>query len=159
MVAADRLARPSQQTPLIHTAWRPMVTPSMVLAVEAHEEPCAPIAHNELAAPSRRFEEIAVRLQVGNLDQKVEAGSHEIDQNQAQIIELLPVRGAAPRRQLTARGPGPGPVFEADVGAQVLLPTRWHHAERQPPLADVRRSSAFLYARSGCGLRRQSPRV
>jgi hypothetical protein len=30
-----------------------------------------------------------VRLQVGNLDQKVEALSNKIDQNQAQIIELL----------------------------------------------------------------------
>ncbi|MEV7192264.1 hypothetical protein AB0N81_10710 [Streptomyces sp. NPDC093510] len=31
----------------------------------------------------------AVRLQVGNLHQKVEALSNKIDQNQAQIIELL----------------------------------------------------------------------
>ncbi|MGA4846631.1 hypothetical protein ACOBQB_10310 [Streptomyces sp. G5(2025)] len=64
-----------------------------------------PIAHSELAALTRRFEEVAekhdrefgiiksdltaVRLQVGNLDQKVEALSSKIDQNQAQIIELL----------------------------------------------------------------------
>lgn len=57
-----------------------------------------PIAHSELAALTRRFEEVAekhdrefgiiksdltaVRLQIGNLDQK-------IDRNQAQIIELL----------------------------------------------------------------------
>ncbi|WP_223779365.1 hypothetical protein [Streptomyces sp. 135] len=32
---------------------------------------------------------VPVRLQVGNLDQKVEALSNKIDQNQAQIIELL----------------------------------------------------------------------
>ncbi|MGW0538152.1 hypothetical protein [Streptomyces sp. NPDC003032] len=64
-----------------------------------------PIAHSELAALTRRFEEVAekhdrefgiiksdltaVRLQVGNLDQKVEALSNKIDQNQAQIVELL----------------------------------------------------------------------
>lgn len=64
-----------------------------------------PIAHSELAALTRRFAEVAekhdrefgiiksdltaVRLQVGNLDQKVEALSNKIDQNQAQIIELL----------------------------------------------------------------------
>ncbi|MGV9883252.1 hypothetical protein [Streptomyces sp. NPDC003006] len=64
-----------------------------------------PIAHSELAALTRRFEEVAekhdrefgiiksdltaVRLQVGNLDQKVETLSNKIDQNQAQIVELL----------------------------------------------------------------------
>ncbi|MEW1699388.1 MULTISPECIES: hypothetical protein [unclassified Streptomyces] len=64
-----------------------------------------PIAHSELAALTRRFEEVtekhdrefgiiksdltAVRLQIGNLDQKVEALDKKIDQNQAQIIELL----------------------------------------------------------------------
>ncbi|MCX4546540.1 hypothetical protein [Streptomyces sp. NBC_01565] len=64
-----------------------------------------PIAHSELAALPRRFEEIAekhdrefgiiksdltaVRLQIGNLDQKVEALDKKIDRNQAQIIELL----------------------------------------------------------------------
>ncbi|PJM97787.1 hypothetical protein CG740_39220 [Streptomyces sp. CB01201] len=64
-----------------------------------------PIAHSELAALTRRFEEVAeqhgrefgiiksdltaVRLQVGNLDQKVEALDKKIDRNQAQIIELL----------------------------------------------------------------------
>ncbi|MFF3981171.1 hypothetical protein [Streptomyces sp. NPDC001828] len=31
----------------------------------------------------------AVRLQIGNLDQKVEALDKEIDRNQAQIIALL----------------------------------------------------------------------
>lgn len=64
-----------------------------------------PIAHSELAALTRRFEEVAekhdrefgiiksdltaVRLQIGNLDQKVEALEEKIDRNQAQIIELL----------------------------------------------------------------------
>ncbi|MFE4873858.1 hypothetical protein [Streptomyces sp. NPDC056682] len=64
-----------------------------------------PIAHSELAALTHRFEEVAeqhgrefgiiksdltaVRLQVGNLDQKVEALDKKIDRNQAQIIELL----------------------------------------------------------------------
>ncbi|MGW7008376.1 hypothetical protein ACWGCW_37720 [Streptomyces sp. NPDC054933] len=71
-----------------------------------------PIAHSELAALTRRFEEVAekndrefgiiksdltaVRLQVGNLDQKVdrlegrlEAIGQQMDRNQAQIIELL----------------------------------------------------------------------
>ncbi|MCX4554301.1 MULTISPECIES: hypothetical protein [unclassified Streptomyces] len=64
-----------------------------------------PIAHSELAALTRRFEEVeekhdrefgiiksdltAVRLQIGNLDQKVEALDKKIDRNQAQIIELL----------------------------------------------------------------------
>jgi predicted nucleic acid-binding Zn-ribbon protein len=71
-----------------------------------------PIAHGELAALTRRFEEVAekndrefgiiksdltaVRLQVGNLDQKVdrlqgrlEALGEQMDRNQAQIIELL----------------------------------------------------------------------
>ncbi|MFB6814375.1 hypothetical protein ACFCV8_07495 [Streptomyces sp. NPDC056347] len=64
-----------------------------------------PIAHSELAALTRRFEEVAdqhgrefgiiksdltaVRLQIGNLDQKVEALGKKIDRNQAQIIELL----------------------------------------------------------------------
>lgn len=78
-----------------------------------------PIAHSELAALTRRFEEVsaqdsrefgiiksdltAVRLQIGNLDQKVGnldekvselAGavhglSEKIDRNQAQIVELL----------------------------------------------------------------------
>lgn len=71
-----------------------------------------PIAHSELAALTRRFEEVAeksdrefgivksdltaVRLQVGNLDQKVdrlegrlEALSQKMDRNQAQVIELL----------------------------------------------------------------------
>ncbi|MEU2856010.1 hypothetical protein [Streptomyces syringium] len=71
-----------------------------------------PIAHSELAALTRRFEEVAekndrefgiiksdltaVRLQVGNLDQKVDRLAEEmrglsekVDRNQAQIIELL----------------------------------------------------------------------
>jgi predicted nucleic acid-binding Zn-ribbon protein len=71
-----------------------------------------PIAHSELAALTRRFEEVteksdrefgiiksdltAVRLQVGNLDQKVdrldgrlEALGQQISRNQAQIVELL----------------------------------------------------------------------
>ena len=78
-----------------------------------------PIAQSEIAALTRRFEEVsertdrefgivksdltAVRLQVGNLDQKVGnldekvgelAGavhglSEKIDRNQAQIVELL----------------------------------------------------------------------
>ncbi|MFD3488881.1 hypothetical protein [Streptomyces sp. NPDC058665] len=71
-----------------------------------------PVAHSELAALTRRFEQVqektdrefgivksdltAVRLQVGNLDQKVDqlAGAvqalgEKIDRNQAQIIELL----------------------------------------------------------------------
>ncbi|MFJ7201864.1 MULTISPECIES: hypothetical protein [unclassified Streptomyces] len=64
-----------------------------------------PIAQSELAALTRRFEEVtekhdrefgiiksdltAVRLQIGNLDQKVEALDKKIDRNQAQIIELL----------------------------------------------------------------------
>ncbi|MEV5943447.1 hypothetical protein [Streptomyces sp. NPDC051994] len=63
-----------------------------------------PIAHSEFAALTRRFEEFArqhdrefgiiksdltaVRLQVGNLDQKVEALDKKIDRNQAQIVEL-----------------------------------------------------------------------
>ncbi|MFD3488762.1 hypothetical protein [Streptomyces sp. NPDC058665] len=71
-----------------------------------------PVAHSELAALTRRFEQVqektdrefgivksdltAVRLQVGNLDQKVDqlAGAvqalgEKMDRNQAQIIELL----------------------------------------------------------------------
>jgi predicted nucleic acid-binding Zn-ribbon protein len=71
-----------------------------------------PIAHGELAALTRRFEEVAekndrefgiiksdltaVRLQIGNLDQKVdrlqgrlEALDQQMDRNQKQIIELL----------------------------------------------------------------------
>lgn len=64
-----------------------------------------PVAHSELAALTRRFELAqektdrefgiiksdltAVRLQIGNLDQKVEALDAKIDRNQAQIIELL----------------------------------------------------------------------
>ncbi|MEV6123077.1 hypothetical protein AB0M23_21595 [Streptomyces sp. NPDC052077] len=64
-----------------------------------------PIAHSEHAALTRHFEEVeerhdrefgiiksdltAVRLQIGNLDQKVEALDKKIDRNQAQIIELL----------------------------------------------------------------------
>lgn len=71
-----------------------------------------PIAQSEIAALTRRFEEVAertdrefgivksdltaLRLQVGNLDQKVGnlAGevrglAETIDRNQAQIIELL----------------------------------------------------------------------
>ncbi|MER8159970.1 MULTISPECIES: hypothetical protein [unclassified Streptomyces] len=71
-----------------------------------------PIAHAELAALTRRFEEVAektdrefgiiksdltaVRLQVGNLDQKVdrlegrlEELGQKMDRNQAQIVELL----------------------------------------------------------------------
>ncbi|WP_327388166.1 MULTISPECIES: hypothetical protein [unclassified Streptomyces] len=67
--------------------------------------PEGPIAHSELAALTRRFEEVAekydrefgiiksdltaVRLQIGNLGQKVEALDKKIDRNQAQIIELL----------------------------------------------------------------------
>lgn len=63
------------------------------------------IAHSELAALTRRFEEVAekhdrefgiiksdltaVRLQIGDLDQKVEALDKKIDRNQAQIIGLL----------------------------------------------------------------------
>ncbi|WP_043242286.1 hypothetical protein [Streptomyces violaceusniger] len=71
-----------------------------------------PIAHSELAALTRRFEQVdqkndrefgivksdltAVRLQVGNLDQKVgrlesrlEELGQKMDRNQAQIVELL----------------------------------------------------------------------
>ncbi|GAA2356800.1 hypothetical protein [Streptomyces violaceusniger] len=71
-----------------------------------------PIAHSELAALTRRFEEVdqkndrefgiiksdltAVRLQVGNLDQKVDRLEGRIEElgqkmgrNQAQIVELL----------------------------------------------------------------------
>lgn len=71
-----------------------------------------PVAHSELAPLTRRFEQVqektdrefgivksdltAVRLQVGNLDQKVDqlAGAvqalgEKMDRNQAQIIELL----------------------------------------------------------------------
>ncbi|MGW7620751.1 hypothetical protein ACWGLG_33940 [Streptomyces antimycoticus] len=71
-----------------------------------------PIAHSELAALTRRFEEVAektdrefgiiksdltaVRLQVGNLDQKVdrlegriEELGQKMDRNQAQLVELL----------------------------------------------------------------------
>jgi peptidoglycan hydrolase CwlO-like protein len=64
-----------------------------------------PIAHSELAALTRRFEEVAekndrefgiiksdltaVRLQIGNLDQKIEALDKKMDRQQAQIIELL----------------------------------------------------------------------
>ncbi|WP_338675209.1 hypothetical protein V1460_21145 [Streptomyces sp. SCSIO 30461] len=71
-----------------------------------------PIAHGELAALTRRFEEVAersdrefgivksdltaLRLQVGNLDQKVsnldaKLGelAEKMDRNQAQIVELL----------------------------------------------------------------------
>ncbi|MFB7552581.1 hypothetical protein [Streptomyces sp. NPDC056154] len=71
-----------------------------------------PIAHSELSALTRRFEEVAektdrefgiiksdltaVRLQVGNLDQKVDrldgrldSLSQQMERNQAQIIELL----------------------------------------------------------------------
>ncbi|MFB7076436.1 hypothetical protein [Streptomyces sp. NPDC056308] len=75
-----------------------------------------PIAHSELAALTRRFEEVAektdrefgivksdltaVRLQIGNLDQKVEALEKKIDRNQAQIIELL--------TQLVGRRPDAG---------------------------------------------------
>ncbi|MEU9028923.1 hypothetical protein AB0D46_15600 [Streptomyces sp. NPDC048383] len=67
--------------------------------------PADPIAHSELAALNRRFEEVSekhdrefgiiksdltsVRLQIGNLDQKVEALDEKIDRNQARIIELL----------------------------------------------------------------------
>ncbi|MFD4948866.1 hypothetical protein ACFWNT_41770 [Streptomyces sp. NPDC058409] len=74
--------------------------------------PEGPIAHSELAALTRRFEEVAektdrefgiiksdltaVRLQVGNLDQKVDridgrldALSQQMERNQAQNIELL----------------------------------------------------------------------
>ncbi|WP_406003124.1 hypothetical protein [Streptomyces sp. NBC_00829] len=63
------------------------------------------IAHSEFAALTRRFEEVAekhdrefgiiksdltsVRLQIGDLDQKVEALNKKIDRNQAQIIGLL----------------------------------------------------------------------
>ncbi|MEU9797082.1 hypothetical protein AB0E27_42185 [Streptomyces sparsogenes] len=82
-----------------------------------------PIAHSELAALTRRFEQVAekndrefgiiksdltaVRLQVGNLDQKVdrlqdhvEALGQRMDRNQAQIIELL--------TQLVGRRPDAG---------------------------------------------------
>ncbi|MDT0543758.1 MULTISPECIES: hypothetical protein [Streptomyces] len=71
-----------------------------------------PIAHSELAALTRRFEQVAeksdrefgiiksdltaVRLQVGNLDQKVdrledrlEELGQKMDRNQAQIVALL----------------------------------------------------------------------
>lgn len=115
---------------------------------------------------------IAVRLQAGNL---VRTSRHSATRSTPEPgpdhRAADPACGPAPRSQLTSRGFGPGPryrtppagrgrpVFEADVGAQVFLPTRWHRAERQPPLADAHRGSAFLYARSGCGLRRQSPRV
>ncbi len=74
--------------------------------------PEAPVAHSELAALTGRFEEVAektdrefgiiksdltaVRLQVGNLDQKVdrlegriEGLGQKMDRNQAQIVELL----------------------------------------------------------------------
>ncbi|MFB7076413.1 hypothetical protein [Streptomyces sp. NPDC056308] len=79
-----------------------------------------PIAHSELAALARRFEEVAekndrefgiiksdltaVRLQVGNLDQKVhrldgrlEALAQQMERNQGQIIGLL--------TQLVGKGP------------------------------------------------------
>ncbi|GBQ03571.1 hypothetical protein SSP531S_50460 [Streptomyces spongiicola] len=89
-----------------------------------------PIAQSEIAALTRRFEDVAerndrefgiiksdltaVRLQVGNLDQKVSnldtrvsdlAGevrglSEKIDRNQAQIVELL--------AQLVGRDPEAG---------------------------------------------------
>ncbi|MDH2394100.1 hypothetical protein QCN29_36280 [Streptomyces sp. HNM0663] len=89
-----------------------------------------PIAQSEIAALTRRFEEVAertdrefgivksdltaLRLQVGNLDQKVSnlepkvnelAGevrglSKKIDRNQAQIVELL--------TQLVGRNPEAG---------------------------------------------------
>lgn len=75
-----------------------------------------PVAHSELAALTRRFEEVAekhdrefgiiksdltaVRLQIGNLDQKVEALGEKMDQNQARIIELL--------TQLVGRHPDAG---------------------------------------------------
>ncbi|MFD3485007.1 hypothetical protein [Streptomyces sp. NPDC058665] len=75
-----------------------------------------PVAHSELAALTRRFEEVAekhdrefgiiksdltaVRLQIGNLDQKVEALGEKMDQNQARIIELL--------TQLAGRRPDAG---------------------------------------------------
>ena len=71
-----------------------------------------PIAHGELSALTRSFEEVtekndrefgiikrdltAVRLQIGNLDQKVdhlkrgiEDLGQEMDRNQAQIVELI----------------------------------------------------------------------
>ncbi|MEU8976846.1 hypothetical protein AB0D11_48355 [Streptomyces monashensis] len=71
-----------------------------------------PIAQSEIAALTRRFEEVAertdrefgivksdltaLRLQIGNLDQKVgnlagdvQALGEKIDRNQAQIVELL----------------------------------------------------------------------
>ncbi|MEV8527200.1 hypothetical protein AB0451_24045 [Streptomyces sp. NPDC052000] len=67
--------------------------------------PQDPIAHSEFAALTRRFEEVArqharefgiiksdltaVRLQVGNLDQKAEALDKKIDRNHAQIVEVL----------------------------------------------------------------------
>lgn len=74
--------------------------------------PEEPVAHSELAALTRRFEQVqektdrefgivksdltAVRLQVGNLNQKVDqlAGAvqalgEKMDRTQAQIIELL----------------------------------------------------------------------
>ncbi|MCX4799937.1 hypothetical protein OG497_39535 [Streptomyces sp. NBC_01242] len=82
-----------------------------------------PIAHSELAALPRRFEEVAektdrefgiiksdltaVRLQVGNLDQKVDrldgrldSLSQQMERSQAQIIELL--------AQLVGRDPAAG---------------------------------------------------
>ncbi|MFJ3520812.1 MULTISPECIES: hypothetical protein [unclassified Streptomyces] len=37
-----------------------------------------------------------MRLQIGNLDQKVEALDKKIDRNQAQIIELLTQLGQRP---------------------------------------------------------------
>ncbi|MBD0744939.1 hypothetical protein [Streptomyces sp. CBMA152] len=74
--------------------------------------PEGPIAHSELAALTRRFEEVAekhdrefgiiksdltaVRLQVGNLDQKadcldgrLEPLGQQMNRNQTQIINLL----------------------------------------------------------------------
>ncbi|MER5618979.1 hypothetical protein [Streptomyces sp. NPDC002215] len=77
--------------------------------------PEGPIAQSELAALTRSFEEVAgkhdrefgiiksetaVRLQIGNLDQKAEALDMKIDRNQAQIIELL--------TQLVGRRPDAG---------------------------------------------------
>ncbi|MGW8330267.1 hypothetical protein ACWGLE_20515 [Streptomyces sp. NPDC055897] len=78
--------------------------------------PEAPVAQSELAALTRRFEEVAdkhdrefgimksdltaVRPQIGNLDQKVEALDKKIDRNQAQIIALL--------TEVVGRGPDAG---------------------------------------------------
>lgn len=97
------------------------------------------VAQSEIAALTRRFEEVsertdrefgivksdltAVRLRVGNLDQKVgnldekvgelvgavDGLSEKIDRNQAQISSCSPTGGPAPRRQLIPAHTRPQP--------------------------------------------------